>query len=364
MSDSLVFLHIAGGLIALAAGGELLVRGATALAVSAGVSSLVIGLTVVAFGTSMPELVVSLQANASGSAGIAVANVVGSNIFNILFILGLCGIIAPLSVASQVVRLDVPFLIFGSLVVYGIAQFGSITAWNGLFLISCLTVYTAFIIRRSRRETRAVRAEYDAALKEERNEVKNLPLWLNFILLATGLLVLVLGARWLIEGSVAVARSFGVGETVIGLTIVAAGTSLPEVAASVMATLKGERDIAIGNIIGSSTFNIFAILGFAPVLAGSLPVPPEMLDVDFPVMLFAAIACFPHLVAGLVFNRLEGILFFLSYCGYTTYLVLSAMGSPHLHAVRQVFVTVVLPLLCLSILLILWTKMRMARKTA
>lgn len=361
MTDFAIFLFIAGGLTALIIGGELLVRGATGVAVAAGVSSLVIGLTVVAFGTSMPELIVSLQAAVSGSPGIAVANVVGSNIFNILFILGLCGMIAPLSVSSQLVRIDVPLMILGSLLVYIFAFGGSIKPWQGLLLFSILVFYTIFIIRRSRSETRAVKAEFEAALSDERSEVAELPVWLSGLLVLVGLFVLVLGARWLIEGSVALARRFGVSETVIGLTIVAAGTSLPEVAASVVATIKGERDIAIGNIVGSSTFNLFAILGIAPIASGGLPVAAEMLNVDFPVMLVAAIACFPHFVAGLTFNRLEGILFFLSYLGYTGWLVLQATGSLLKPDFERIITTVIFPLMVPVVLLILWNKHRLSR---
>jgi len=362
MPDIQIFLFISGGLVALIVGGELLVRGATGIAVAAGVSSLVIGLTVVAFGTSMPEMVVSLQAAAAGSPGIAVANVVGSNIFNILCILGLCGMIAPLAVSSQLVRIDVPIMILGSLLVYIFSFGGKILPWQGLILLTILISYTVFIVRRSRSETRAVKAEYEAALSDERAEVKDIPVWLSGVLVLVGLFVLVLGARWLIDGSVALARRFGVSETVIGLTIVAAGTSLPEVAASVMATIKGERDIAIGNIVGSCTFNLFAILGITPLVSGGLPVPPEMLNVDLPVMLIAAIACFPHFVAGLTFNRIEGVLFFFSYIGYTSWLVLQATGSLMRPDFERVVMTIVLPVLVPVILLVLWSKYSLSRK--
>lgn len=361
MSDFTILVLIAAGLTALIVGGELLVRGATGIAVAAGVSSLVIGLTVVAFGTSVPELVVSLQAAAAGSPGIAVANVVGSNIFNVFFILGLCGMIAPLSVSSQLVRIDVPLMIFGSLLVYIFAFNGSIKPWQGFLLFMTLVCYTIFIVRRSRKETRAVKAEYEAALSDEKSAVAQLPVWVSGLLVLVGLFVLVLGARWLIEGSVALARRFGVSETVIGLTIVAAGTSLPEVAASVVATLKGERDIAIGNIVGSCTFNLFAILGIAPMASGGLPVGAEMLNVDFPVMLVAAIACFPHFVAGFTFNRLEGMLFFLSYLGYTVWLVLQATGSVLKPDFERIATTVIFPLLIPIVLLILWSKHRLSR---
>ncbi|MCX7633674.1 MAG: calcium/sodium antiporter [Turneriella sp.] len=357
-----IFLHLTGGLVALAIGGELLIRGAVALAFAAKVSPLVIGLTVVAFGTSMPELVVSLQAAAAGSPGIAVANVVGSNIFNTLCILGLCGMIARLVVSSQLIRFDIPLVIAGSLMVYLFALTGNIHNWQGLLLFAILVSYTIFIIRQSRRENRAIRKEYERALEETREEVKRLPAWFALVLAIGGWLVLILGARWLIDGSVHLARRFGISETVIGLTIVAAGTSLPEVAASVVATLRGERDIAIGNIIGSNTFNIFGILGIAPLFAGSLPVDEAMLRVDFPLMLISAIACFPHLITGMVFSRIEGVLFFAAYVCYTTWLVFDATGHPIKSIFSKAMLEIVLPLLAPLIMWILWDKHRRLKK--
>jgi|JI10StandDraft_1071094.scaffolds.fasta_scaffold274978_2 cation:H+ antiporter len=363
MSDFQILLLIAGGLAALVIGGEFLVRGATGLAVAAKVSSLVIGLTVVAYGTSAPELVVSIQAAATGSPEIAMANVVGSNIFNVLFILGICGLIAPLAVSSQLLRIDVPVMIGASILVWIFALSGTLAPWQGLVLLVIIFSYTTFIIRRSRKETRKVKAEYDKALKDEKDEVAKFPIWLSLFFVALGLVVLVLGARWLVDGAVSLARRFGVSETIIGLTIVAGGTSLPELAASAVATFRGERDIAIGNIVGSNICNLLVILGIAPIASNGLAVAPQLLQIDIPVMVAAAIACLPLFFVGLKFGRGEGFLFLLSYVSYATYLVLLTTGSAARQGFESVMFTLVLPLAVALLLWIIWAKHTKARRS-
>ena len=364
MSDLHIFLLLGGGLIALVVGGEFLVRGATGLAVAAKVSSLVIGLTVVAYGTSAPEMVVSIQAAFSGYANIAIANVVGSNIFNVLFILGICGLLAPLAVSSQLVRIDVPVMIVASLLVWFFSQNGSLQPWQGIILLAIIISYTLFIVKRSRHETKSVHAEYDASLKEEKAEVKEYPLWLSLAFVALGLLVLVFGARWLVDGAVSLARRFGVSETVIGLTIVAGGTSLPEVAASTVATLRGERDIAIGNIVGSSICNLLVILGVAPIVSGGLAVAPEILRVDLPVMTVAAAVCLPLFFLGFRFGRIEAFLFLLSYVAYTIFLILQAGQSAALDRYVWLLGHVALPAVLVAGFSLLYTKYKLAQKTA
>jgi cation:H+ antiporter len=358
MSELQTFLLLAGGLIALVVGGEFLVRGATGLAVAAKVSTLVIGLTVVAYGTSAPELVVSIHAAASGSPEIAMANVVGSNIFNLLFILGLCGIIAPLSISSQLVRIDVPVMVGASLLVWLFASYGRIAPWQALILLTILVGYTIFIVKHSRSETRKVQLEFDAALKADQDEVTGYPVWLNLLLIVTGLFVLIIGARWLVDGSVDLARRFGISETVIGLTIVAAGTSLPEAAASAIATLRGERDIAIGNLVGSSISNLLAILGVAPIASNGLIVSPQLLQVDIPVMVAAALACLPLFIVGLKFGRREALLFLLSYMCYALWLVLSAGDKALLASYERGLFLVAFPAAALSAFWIIIAKYR------
>lgn len=366
MTDFQITLLILGGLVALVVGGEFLVRGATGLAVAAKVSSLVIGLTVVAYGTSAPELVVSIQAAANGSPEIAMANVVGSNIFNLLFILGICGLIAPLAVSSQLLRIDVPVMIFASILVWIFALPGKIAPWQGAVLLAIIIGYTTYIVKQSRKETKKVKAEYDKALKDEKEEVAKFPIWLSLLFVALGLVVLVMGARWLVDGAVSLARRFGVSETVIGLTIVAGGTSLPELAASAVATMRGERDIAIGNLVGSNISNLLVILGIAPLMGGGLAIAPQLLQVDIPVMVAAAFACLPLFFVGLKFNRGEGALFLLGYVTYATYLVLVATGSAALATYEKVLFTVVLPVSVALLLWIIWgkhTKVRSAKSS-
>jgi cation:H+ antiporter len=292
-------LMLIAGLGLLIVGGELLVRGASKLAVSLGISPLVVGLTVVAFGTSAPEFAVSLQAALSGQVDIALGNVVGSNIFNVLFILGLSALIAPLIVSAQIVRQEVPIMIGASLLLAAFALNGSIVRWEAGLLFALLLVYTIFLVIQSRRESQAIQAEYagESHIGAQRHWDDRLPMQL--LLIFVGLVLLVFGSRWLVTAAVAIAQSFGVSELVIGLTIVAAGTSLPEVAASVMAAIRGQRDIAVGNVIGSCTFNTLGVLGLSGLLAPlPLSVPQSLLEFDLLVMLAAAIACLPVFFTG------------------------------------------------------------------
>ncbi|MEO8271858.1 MAG: calcium/sodium antiporter, partial [Aureliella sp.] len=263
------WLEIAGGLLVLVLGGELLVRGASRLAAALRISSVVIGLTVVAFGTSAPELAVSVQAALSGSSDLAIGNVVGSNIFNVLFILGLSALIIPLTVASAFIRRDVPIMIGVSVLLLLLSLDGNLGRMDGLLLAAGIVSYTWWCIQVSRHEINSEPADLSAA-KSTLNGAEataHIPLASNLFLILVGVVLLVVGAHWLQTGAVSIAESFGVDQLVIGLTIVAAGTSLPEVATSIVAALKGERDIAVGNVVGSNIFNILSVLGFSSLLA-------------------------------------------------------------------------------------------------
>jgi cation:H+ antiporter len=260
MTPAVLILFVVG-LGSLVLGAELLVRGASRLAAAVGVSPLVIGLTIVAYGTSAPELAVSVKAGLAGRADIAVGNVVGSNIFNVLFILGVSALIAPLVVSQQLVRWDVPIMIGTSALALPLSGDGRVGFIDGLILVIGIVVYTTLLIRLARREkSRLVIDEYareysvKAKVPPERKAR-------HVCFCLVGLLALVLGTRWFIDGAVALAAAMGVSELVIGLTLVAAGTSLPEVFTSVIATVRGERDIAVGNVVGSNIFNILGILG-------------------------------------------------------------------------------------------------------
>ncbi|MGE0386055.1 MAG: calcium/sodium antiporter [Gammaproteobacteria bacterium] len=346
----MTMLMLIGGLVLLIAGGELLVRGASKLAVSLGISPLVVGLTVVAFGTSSPEFAVSLQAAVSGQVDIAFGNVVGSNIFNVLFILGISALIVPLVVSAQIVRQEVPIMIGASLLLAAFALDGSIARWEGGVLFGLLLAYTAFLVVQSRRESQAIRSEYagEPHLAAQRHWDDRLPVQL--LLIVGGLVLLVFGSRWLVAAAVAIAQSFGVSELVIGLTIVAAGTSLPEVAASITAAVRGQRDIAVGNVIGSSTFNILGVLGLSGLLAPvPLAVPQSLLEFDLLVMLAVAFACLPVFVTGATIARWEGAVFLGYYVAYVAFLVLTAQQ----HEARATFAlamqAVVLPLTVLTL---------------
>jgi cation:H+ antiporter len=352
LNDILLF---AGGLIFLIAGAESLVRGASKLALSFGLSPLVVGLTVVAFGTSSPELAVSVKSAYAGQADIALGNVVGSNILNILFILGISALIAPLVVARQVVRQEVPIMIGASVLLFVLALDGTISRGDGTMLVVLLTGYTFFLIRQSRQAGPESVAD---DLKESdtsgtRAMDRHWPVQL--LLIVAGLALLVLGSNWLVESAVAFARRFGISEMVIGLTIIAAGTSLPEVATSVMAAIRGERDIAVGNVIGSNLFNIFAVLGVSALVAPvALSVPQAMISFDLLVMLAVAIACLPIFFTGNLIARWEGALFLGYYLAYTSYLILAAQEHDALQTYGTVMGWVVLPLTAVTITVFAW----------
>lgn len=331
------------GLVFLIIGAEALVRGASRLAAILGISPLVIGLTVVAFGTSSPELAVSIKSALSGQASIAVGNVVGSNIFNVLFILGLSALIVPLVVAQQLVRLDVPLMIALSVIVLILSLDESFSRTDGVMLVVGLVIYVWFLISQSRRESVEVRDEY---AREFGAESVAKGIWgKNLGLIVGGLVLLVLGSRWLVDSAVSFAQYLGISELVVGLTIVAAGTSLPEVVTSVIAALRGERDIAVGNVVGSNIFNIMGVLGLASIVAPTgIGVSPAVIGFDIPVMIGVALACLPIFFTGGVISRQEGILLLGYYIAYTLYLVLAVSHHDALPGFSAVMLYFVMPL--------------------
>jgi cation:H+ antiporter len=336
----------------------MLVRGAARLAAAIGISPLVIGLTIVAFGTSAPELAVSAQASLLGQADIALGNVIGSNIFNVLFILGLSALVAPLIVAQQLVRLDVPIMIGVSVLTVLFALDGVIAFWEGAILFAGIITYTALLIVQSRREQNAqVEAEY----RKEYSAPARSPLQfiINIALVLVGLATLVYGSRLLVSSAVMIAEYLGVSQLVIGLTIVAAGTSLPEVATSVVASIRGERDIAVGNVVGSNIFNLLSVLGVAAMLApNGVQVAPSVLRFDLPVMLAVAVACLPIFFSGYRISRWKGALFLGYYIAYTYYLILDASGSPSLPRYNQVMLAIVIPLTVATLVVITYRSWR------
>ena len=344
------FLMFLAGLVALVAGADLLVRGASRLALSFGISPLVVGLTIVAFGTSAPEMAVSAGAVLNGQTGLAMGNVVGSNIFNVLFILGLSALITPLVVHVQLIRQEVPIMIGASLLVLVLALDGTLGLFDGALLFGLLLAYTGFLVVQSRRASREAQAEFDAEIQPASPDAWDARLPVQLALIAAGLALLVLGSDWLVSAAVFFAQSLGVSDLVIGLTIVAAGTSMPEVATSIMAALKGERDIAVGNVVGSCTFNLLGCLGLSGLLAGLLPgspgltVAPSLLALDIWVMLAVALACLPIFLSGREIARWEGAVFLGYYVAYMAYVVLAAQQHAVLGPFSAVMMGFVVPI--------------------
>ncbi len=354
-------LMVVAGLTLLVAGAELLVHGASALARAAGMPSLIIGLTVVAFGTSAPELAVSLGASLAGQPDIAMGNVVGSNMFNVLFILGISAAIAPLAVSSQLVRLDVPIMIGTSGLAWLMASDGAVGRLEGVVLLAGIVGYTALLIRLGKSQGNALALA--GPEPPVRRAASGRRLVVPVVLVLVGLVLLVLGARWLVQGAVELARVLGVSELLIGLTIIAAGTSLPELATSVIASIRGERDIAVGNIVGSNIFNILAVLGAASAAApDGVAVSPAVLRFDLPVMLAGAVVCLPVFFTGGRISRWEGVLLLGYYAAYIAYLVLGASSHESLSGFSAAMVFFVLPGTVLGIAVSVFWAVRARRK--
>ena len=349
----MIWGYLIAGLILLVAGAEVLVRGAAKLAAQFGIPPLIIGLTVVAFGTSAPETAVSVQAALDGKGDLAIGNVVGSNIANVLFILGLTALIAPLVVSRQLIRLDVPIMIGASLLTFALAWDGSLGKLDGLLLFGGILVYTAFLIVSARRD-KSANADDEFTKEFALDEPAKPYAWLlNAVLIVIGLVLLISGSNFLVEGAVSLARALGLSELVIGLTVIAVGTSMPELATSLMAVYRGERDIAVGNIVGSCIFNLLLVLGAgALVSSDGLSISPNALAFDLPVMLAVFAACLPIFFSGYRINRWEGVVFFGYYLAYTLYLVLFSTGLPAINLLRHAMTWYVLPLTAITLLVI------------
>lgn len=359
------YLLLAIGLVLLVVGADGLVKGAARLAASIGIPSLVIGLTVVAFGTSAPELAVSIRSALAGQSEMAIANVVGSNIFNVLFILGLAAIITPLAISRQLIRQDVPLMVLASMLVFYMIRDGVLSRLDAGILVVLLLAYTVFLFVQGKRTEATERASgannsvapsvsgavlSDAASTEQDDEVDALirgthPTWQNLLWIIGGLACLVAGANLLVNSAVNIARAFAVSEAVIGLTIVAVGTSLPEVMTSIVASIKGQRDIAVGNVVGSNIFNLLAVLGVSGVLSSNgLAGNEQLVQQDFPVMLAVALLCVPLFFTGAILSRIEGALFFILYLAYTLFLIGGALHAPWLASVQGIIVYALIPL--------------------
>jgi len=351
----MTILLFIGGLIGLIIGAELLVRGASKLALSFGISPLVVGLTIVAFGTGAPEVAVSVGAVLDGRTDIAIGNVVGSNIFNVLFVLGVSALITPLVVNIQLIRQEVPIMIGASLLLLALGLDGNLSFWDGAFLFALLIAHTVFLIVQSRKETKAAHDEYAAEVKPAVPGGWDSKLPAQLLLIVAGLAFLVIGSEWLVNASVTFAKALGVSDLVIGLTIVAAGTSMPEVATSLTAAIKGERDIAVGNVVGSSTFNILGCLGLSGLVSGDLglAMPAAILNFDIWIMIAVALACLPVFMTGREIARWEGGVFVLYYAAYVTYLILATQQHRALGTFSTAMMSFVIPITVTTLVVVL-----------
>jgi cation:H+ antiporter len=340
------------GVVGLLVGAEFLVRGAAAIATRLGIEPVVIGLTVVAFGTSAPELAVSVGAAISGDTDVALGNVVGSNIVNILLILGVSAVVGGLVVSQRIVRVDVPLLIVVSVVALVMSLDNSVGRIDGLLLFAAVIVYTVWLIRSSRRESSSVRAEYAESVEQLEGAAVERPLAVQIGLVVVGLAGLVIGSQLLVTAATDIAADLGVSELVIGLTVVAVGTSLPELATSVLAAVRGQRDIAVGNVVGSNLFNLMCVLGLSGVVSSAgVPVGDAALRLDFPVMLAATFVLLPIVWNGFVIQRWEGAVLVVFYIAYVAYLVLDTSD----HAAAEVVgpaVLIVTPLVMLTFIVL------------
>jgi cation:H+ antiporter len=346
----MTFVLLAVGLVLLVVGAEFLVKGASRIAAILQIPPLIIGLTIVAYGTSAPEMAVSIMSSLAGQADIAVGNVVGSNIFNVLFILGISALVVPLVVTRQLIRSDVPIMIGVSILLLVFGLDGVLSRVDSIILFVGGIVYTLSLIYQSSKHKN--NAEDDEFAREYSSSETRSPLvWIkNIVFIVGGLALLVLGSRWLVNSAVDIAQSFGLSELVIGLTIVAAGTSLPELATSVVASIRGERDIAVGNVLGSNIFNILAVLGISGIVApDGIPVSPTAIQFDIPVAIAVAFACLPIFYSGRRIDRWEGILFMFYYLAYTVYLILDANNHEALPTYISVMLWFVIPLTVITL---------------
>lgn len=311
------------GLALLAVGAELVVRSASRLAMSLGVSPLVLGLTVVSIGTSVPELVVGIVASRQGSGALAVGNIAGTNAFNILFILGMSALLRPLSLHLRVLRLDLPMMIVAATMMSIMAWDGTLTPFDGGVLLGAAVLYTAAVIRTSRGERRVVEAGFSEMYAVNQTGAATIRPWAgDTAMLVAGIGLTVIGADWLVTGAVDIAHALDISEAMIGLTVVAIGTSAPELATTIVATLRNERDVAVGNLLGSSIYNVLVILGLICLVSpGGLPVERQLLLVDIPLMVGVALLCIPVFVSGKRVSRAEGGVFVGVYAAYLLWLV-------------------------------------------
>lgn len=342
------------GLVGLIAGAELFLKAVDHFGLKWGVSPLIMGLTVVAFATGAPELAISVKAAFSGSADLVLGNIIGSNIANILLILGITAVISPLNITRRVVSIDVPIVIVASAAVYIMALDGGLSTIDGVILLLGFVAYSYFTFVQIKKNTGDGEVEEVFQYEMSPDELARGAYFYvqNIGLLLIGLVLIVLGSNWMVDSAVTIARILGLSELVIGLTIVSIGTSLPEVATSLSAARKGKADIAVANVMGSNLYNMLLTLGLTLVIAPSiLAVSEDAITLDLPFMVAVSIACIPIFIAGFNLTRMDGSIFLIYYTTYLTYLVLDALGSPIVEAMQTIMMFAVIPA---TILYMIW----------
>ena len=344
-----VILFIAG-LALLIGGADLFLKAVDHFGLKWGVSPLIMGLTVVAFATGAPELAISLQAAANGSADLVLGNIIGSNIANILLILGVAGLIKPLFITRRIIRVDVPIVIAASILLYVLSLDGILTKLDGVLLLGALSAYSVFMFFQIKRHREEEVFEYE----EDKEELgKGLFFYTkNVTFLVAGLALIVVGSDWMVDGAVEIARVLGLSELVIGLTIVSIGTSLPEIATSISSAIKNKTEIAVANVMGSNLYNILLTVGLTLVIAPNvLKVSDAAVELDMPFMIAVSMACLPIFYSGFTLSKIDSILYLFYYMAYLGYLVLDATHNPLLPAFGHIMIWFVVPITLIYILI-------------
>lgn len=346
-----VFLFILG-LAVLIGGAELFLRAVDKFGAAWSVSPVVMGLTVVAFATGAPELAISLQAAVDGKPDLVLGNILGSNVANILLILGIAGLVNPLKITNRIIKVDVPMVIIASTLLFILAIDGLLSPMDGAIIFGALILYSIFMyfqIRKDRQNNKQNGVTEETELDEP---VTTLFYGKYILLLLGGLVLIVMGSRWMVASAVEIAGILGISELIIGLTIVSIGTSLPEVATSVSAVRHGDSDTAVANVMGSNLYNILLTLSLTVLIApGAIDVSQEAINLDLPIMLIVAIACLPLFWPGKELGRKEAIGFLFYYVAYMTYLVFLAMGHPFKETMEVIMVWGVFPITAFLVIL-------------
>lgn len=345
MITALLFI---GGLVALVLGAQLLVKSSSTLAIHFGIPAIIIGVTIVAFATSAPEVAVSVDAVISNSSNIALGNVLGSNIANVLLIFGISALVSPISINRSIIRKEVPIMIISGVIVYLMALDGALQPLDGAILLLLFTGFSVYQIYQAKKETGAGSVEGEQVIREANP-------WLQGALLVLGLGLLIVGARLLVKSAVDIAEFWGISELIIGLTVIAIGTSLPEIATSVIASFEGKADLSVGNVVGSNIFNLLLVLGISSFFsADGIAVSSAALALDFPLMLAVFVACLPIFFTDFEISRWEGALFLAYYLAYMAYLILDTSYHKYLSIFSEIMLIFVAPITVITLLVLAW----------